>query len=746
MTASQRPGWQQSTLNGGGFITGILQDSVLPTRLFARSDVGGVFRSDDGGKSWQPCNNGMSRYHQHDVRSIAISPHDHQVLFRASGSRRGSDFFGTIHKSTDGGDSWSGVTDCVDFYGNGETRQYGEVVRISPHNRALVAAGGYSKGLWLSEDMGANWHCAGLQHERIACVQFDPHEADVIYIGTISNFDRDPVFVAQQYDYVRPHASRLYRYRRAAGTWDVLLEGVDIADIAVNEQQAGVIHLACLQDGVRSTYDGGQTWINSAGRLSAYPIGALTIDPRDPNRLYAAAETFPNFDDTVPPIGIYVSSDGGQRWALLHWHTEADILNYPSYMSLPYAGWAVSKVLADATDSQTLYMSNWYGVAISRDGGQTWDANFFRGLENVCVENMVAHPAEAGTLYIVMPDHVPKFSTDGGQTYHAMPRPDFAIPRHDSTALAASCHLPGLVLYGMKGSGGCSIVQAEADGSRARVVLENNADPDTERSRLALQSRAAGVSVQALAEDPHIPGTFYAFLDGVLAAGAGLYRSQDWGNHWQRLPLPLPDHVRRIPHERHWIENELLSVVIAQTKNVCGTNQLLRADPHEPGVLYLGEWTEGLFRSGDGGQTWQNISGGLPFRYGRAAVLNCVYLHPQVAGTVYAGFIQEGLWRSQDSGQTWAKVFPAGHEAMNATSIAISDDGMLLAVACEPLYWSPCSAGVWISRDAGRTWHDIYDKRLGALRWKTLIFEPRTRRLHGGTCGGGVLRFALDEL
>ncbi|NJR12889.1 hypothetical protein HC776_03300 [bacterium] len=203
--------WYQSTLNGGGFIEGLLQDPRNPHILYARSDVAGVFKSIDRGRSWRACNNGVTGYHQHDIRSIALSPHDTNILFRGSGSVRGGVFFGTIHKSFDGGERWFEVCDTVDFYGNGETRQLGEVIQVDPHDAACVVAGGYTKGLWISEDGGEHWRYGGLKDERISCVSFHPVYKDVIYVGTIGSFDRDPLFVAQQYDYLRPNPARLYR-------------------------------------------------------------------------------------------------------------------------------------------------------------------------------------------------------------------------------------------------------------------------------------------------------------------------------------------------------------------------------------------------------------------------------------------------------------------------------------------------------------------------------------------------------
>lgn len=737
--------WEQARMNGGGFIAGLLQDPRRPNIVYARSDVAGVFKSVDGGRSWATKNNGITGYHQHDIQTFAISPNNPDILFRCSGSVRGGRFFGAIHKSDDAGESWRLVCRDATFYGNGEGRNFGEMIQVDPHDPARVVVGSYSTGVWVSTDTGESWTYAGLKDERFGCVFFHPAQPGVVYAGTLGHFDRNPEFVAQQYDYVRPHAGRLYRSVDGGMTWDVMHEGLDFAALAADPRSPDVLHAACVWNGIQKSVDGGRTWTCHAPGLSKYEIGSLTIDPRDPDHLYCAAVTFPNHDGEVPPIGLYETIDGGDSWFLVRWHTQADLRNYPSYMSLPYAGWAVSKVRVDAQDSLKLLMSNWYGVSISLDGGHTWDANGFAGMENVCIENMTVHPDRPDTVFMVMADHVPKLSTDGGRTFSAMPRPIVEKTQPDSTAVVASRWRPDFVLYAIKGYGACSIVRCGLDGRDPQVVFERHAQPDTAESLLQLQSRAAGVSVHALVEDPFQPGRFYAYLDGILAAGAGVIQTSDWGDTWENLPFRLPGYITRIPHERFWIENELLSVVIAQTKNVCGTNQLFVADPHRQGTLYAGEWTEGVWRSCDGGQTWQSISRMLPFKQERASVLNVLRADPKRPGTLYAGFIREGLWRSTDYGDTWQKLLPTDERVFNATTVAVGGaDGDLIVVACEPLYWSSCRSAVMVSRDAGSTWQDVFDTRLGAVRWKTVALEPNANTLYAGSCGNSAFRLSLD--
>ena len=174
----------QTDMGGGGYIVGIIQDIINPEVLYARSDVAGVFKSVNGGKSWMPCNAGLDKMSDHYCHSLALDPFNNQSLLRASGDVRDFCFVGRIHRSTDGGKSWYLVKDGLDYYGNGPTRQFGELICYNPDRKGEVAAGTYSKGIWISRDSGESWKYSGLSGDRISCVKYYNNR---IYVGTISD-------------------------------------------------------------------------------------------------------------------------------------------------------------------------------------------------------------------------------------------------------------------------------------------------------------------------------------------------------------------------------------------------------------------------------------------------------------------------------------------------------------------------------------------------------------------------------
>jgi photosystem II stability/assembly factor-like uncharacterized protein len=155
--------------------------------------------------------------------------------------------------------------------------------------------------------------------------------------------------------------------------------------------------------------------------------------------------------------------------------------------------------------------------------------------------------------------------------------------------------------------------------------------------------------------------------------------------------------------------------------------------------LYLGEWTEGLFRITEGGEVWENIGRNLPFKQDKASVLNVVKVDENVPGRIYAGFIKEGLWKSDDYGHTWTKIYPLDCSSVNVSSLAL--EGVTerkIYIASEPLYWTGTDSSIVCSLDEGKTWIDIMDKSLGAIRWKGIAVDRQSGRVHAVSCGNGA--------
>jgi len=695
---SQPHHWHPSHTGGGGYITGLLLHPQNANVLYARCDVAGVFRSTNGGQSWQTLNGGLTDWYTHSVQSFAISPHHPAILFRCSGDKRNGRLVGSIHKSSDAGKTWREVNNQAAFFGNGPTRFYGEVIALDPFEPNTALVGTYQTGIFRSTDEGETWHKTGFEGERFIHLSFHPYQRGWVFGAT--------------------KEGSLLRSTNSGQTWQRIRTDADNGFSEIAYDPAAPKHLVAAgsSHGI---------WISTTGGDSFQPAQGLptgvhfnTVVQNGQGVYFTAPDARPGH--ALAAIPLYKSTDGGRHWALIRSHTLEHIRNRPACIKQSsWAGWAISKIRTDTTNPDRLFYTNWYGVYTSSDGGQTWDCHQFEGLETNCLENIQVHPIHPGRVCYTVADHTPAISVDSGQSFRL---PYLVDGYSSSTAAVVARQDTGLVLFGMRSNAKSALVKAV--NGVPRVVRQ----------------WSRGQFVQAIQEDPHQPGRFYAFVDGIVADSAGLYRSDDRGETWQLLPNPFPPTIPQLPYRKAFIENELMNIVVGQVKNVCGTNQLLTLDPHQANIIYIGEWTEGVYRSMDGGQNWQAIGRTLPFHRDTASVLTVLKADPYTPGVLYAGFIREGLWKSTDQGQTWRKLFPTDGSVQNVSALTIAPNR--LVIGGEPLYWGSRSPLLMQSMDAGQHWQNLYDPAVGALRIKALAVNPQTGRIHVATSGNGA--FYID--
>jgi len=721
--------WLPASLGGGGYITGLVPHPRDPHVIYARCDVAGVFRSTDAGATWRTLNRGMTRCHHHSVQSLAIDPHAPHRLLRASGEAREGRLFGDIHLSEDGGESWTLVCDAADFYGNGPTRQCGEVLAFDPHAAGVVLAGAFSAGLFRSADGGHTWIHLGLRDERFTQIVFHPSTPGLVFAATQSDLEAYGSLETLRHarDYERRPVGALFASCDHGLTWQKIFEGEGFSEIVPHPRTAGLLCAASRTRGLLRSADGGATWEVVTHGLSGIGHLTLTASPQGGDTLFTAANVRPHMTDK-PVVAIYRSDDFGQSWNLLS--NAPTLRDYPAHLSLRHCGWAIAKVRCDIADPKRLFYSNWYGVFRSDDTGATWSGHNFSGMETTCIECAVSDPA-TDRFWVCATDHPPYSAPTGGGAFHAQPFLDGAFTL--CTAYVAAQARPG---FGLLGLGRHHYDPAPA--CAIAPVIDGAIVPNKDR-------RWERLYVQALAENPHRPGGFVALLDGTITEGAGLWFTEDYGDTWQPAPsAPWPSHANTLPLQAEWVEAEVLSVVIYQRKNICGTNQLLALDPHRPDAWYVGEPTSGLYATTDAGRTWQSIT--PPIANHPAALLICVRCHPRSRGVLFAGFLREGLWKSTDFGATWRRIDPHATELFNASALAVGGpDGNTLAVASEPLYWAPDRSRVLLSRDAGQRWADHTPADLGALRWKGLALDSTAQTLLGVTCGNGAFRLMLPD-
>jgi hypothetical protein len=651
----------------GGTIQALAIDPQKPGTIHALA-AGRILKTTDGAVSWSllqtpAAGDGTAMY----AKVLAIDPQNSGTLYVGTSNA------GVI-KSTDGGASWNAASAGLLFTSDGGyVGVY--LLAIDPLNtRTLYAAtnGCCSPslfGLFKSTDGGASWSQAGSAGWPLAAANnpllltatalaIDPRNSGTVYAGT---------------------GAGIYKSSDGGASWGAANTGLltagyngtnlQILSLTVDPQNSNTAY-ALKYNGIFKTTDAGASWnpVNS-GLPASVGVIALGIDPQNTSILYAAVGQCTPCVNSV----VFKSTDGGQSWVS---------------SGLTNAGTTVLAI--DPMKQGTLYAGTATGVFKSGDGGATWSA-FNRGLTASSVSSLAVDPGNWGTLYVAADNRVKK-STDGGNHWnevYSAPRTDDGRSIYPASILAIDPGNSSNVYIGIGGnSDGGGGVFRSADGgatwSRSALPTPGGvrglaADPQVSGTVYAWdpmgsfsRSRDGGVTwsefagygiggpnwcfdlPQSVAIDPQNSNTIY--VGATCPVGNGLVKTTDAGLTWRSLTAP-PDTT---------------PPVNIGGQPATGTRMYaLAVDPQDSRTVYLSTVTKGLYKSTDGGETWNPASSGLPqTSNGNYTSTSVIAVDPQNSGTVYAAPSGAGVFRSTDGGASWTAA-NAGLTSLSISSLAV---------------------------------------------------------------------------
>ncbi|MGW1512476.1 RICIN domain-containing protein [Streptomyces sp. NPDC002394] len=217
------------------------------------------------------------------------------------------------------------------------------------------------------------------------------------------------------------------------------------------------------------------------------------------------------------------------------------------------------------------------------------------------------------------------------------------------------------------------------------------------------------LGIDALATDPVDPNRLYLATGTYTNDWAGngaILRSTDRGRTFQRTDLPFK---------------------LGGNEDGRGAGERLVVDPSDNRTLLLGTRKNGLWRSTDSGATWRQVSS-FPVKDGASSGggISFVTYGPAGSRTVYVGVADRStsLYRSTDGGTTWQAVpgQPAGRLPQHGV---LSGDGSLYLTYTDVLGPNGVTAGsVWKYAPAGGTWKNVSPSQ-GGYGFSGLAVDPR---------------------
>jgi photosystem II stability/assembly factor-like uncharacterized protein len=288
----------------------------------------------------------------------------------------------------------------------------------------------------------------------------------------------------------------------------------------------------------------------------------------DASALYAGTGRW--FGDGTAIGEVYKSTDGGISWISANMGSRD-----------PVTALAIDPSLPD-----TLYAGIYHsvgsagGILKSTDGGATWSAvNTGLPTVDIAVVALAIDPTSSGTVYAGTFSYGVYKSTDGGSTWAAantgLPGTDIGV-----AALAIDPTTPD-TLYAGVAYGSSPGVYKTTDGGNTWNALDTGSSP-----------------IFALAIDPSVPGTIYAGT-----AYFGVLKSTDGGGTWGGA------------NYGQFMDTVLFALAV---------------DPNTPGTLFAAG--DGVFKSGDGGSSWEPFDAGLPSNR-----VEALAIAPASPSTLYAG-------------------------------------------------------------------------------------------------------------
>ena len=601
--------------------------------------LGGMWRSDDGGKSWR--NLGLKDT-RHIVR-IIIHPKNPDIVWVAAiGHLFGPNEERGVYKTTDGGKTWkrtlyvnnqTGISDLVMEAGNTQVFYAGtwRVIR-TPHS---MESGGEGSGLWKSTDGGETW-------ANITTNKGLPKGTWGIVGVAVSPSNTDKLFAL-----IEAEKGGLYTSNDAGETWMLTSSDNNIRQrawyytkIFVDPANDNLVYAPNVNFMVSK--DGGKTF----GTLRT-PHGDhhdLWIDPEDGKRMIVA-------DDG----GAQISFDGGNNWSTLMNQPTVQVYRLSTDNAFPYhimggqqdnsafriksRSYGNSITNADLEDAAGA--ESGYVVADPLNPEITYGGNYMGMLERK------DHKTDESTRINVWPIDNMGAGADAAKYRFQWNYPIFFSPHNPKKLYAAGNHL----------------FATENEGKSWTMI-----SPDLTTNDKSKQGPSGGPITKDNTSVEYYCTIFTATESGLekdlLWTGSddGLIQvSMNGGKNWENVT------PKGIPSQMMW--------------------NCVEVDPFKKGIAYfagtrykLDDYTPYLFKTEDYGKTWNRIDDGINrMHFTRAIRADRVRANLLYAGTEF------GLYISYNGGKNW-QSFQQNLPVVPITDIHIKNNDLIIGTQGRSIY------------------------------------------------------------
>ncbi|MBA4071137.1 MAG: glycosyl hydrolase [Gemmatimonas sp.] len=656
--------WREIGPYRGGRSVAVAGSNKRPYEYWMGTTGGGVFKTVDGGMSWQPA---TDKYFGGTIGALAVAESNPDIVWAAGGET-------PIRGNTAPGD-----------------------------------------GVWVSRDAGKTWTRIAFFDPRNHSprIRIHPTNPDIVWIGVLGHV------------FGRNEQRGVFKTTDGGQTWRKVLyrdASTGISDLAIDPGNPNVLYAAFWHayrtpwslnsggpgGGIFKSTDGGETWteLTSNPGLPKGVLGkiGLTVSGAKSSRVWALIE--------AEDGGVYRSDDDGATWARLN-----------DERKLRQRAWYYSRIVADPRDSNVVYALNvqWFR---SRDGGRTFPQNIpvpHGDNHDLWIASNDPERMVQGN------DGGANVSFNGGrswtnqayataQMYHVTTTNHFpyqvcGAQQDNSTLCGPSRKEGGMTMADFRETAGgesgyLASNPAKPDiifgGSYGGLLTRKDMATDLERNVSPWPDNPMGYSSEdiqyrfqwtfPIVFSPHNPGVLYA-------AGSQLFKTTTEGESWTIISPPL---ARRDPKTMGASGGPI-------TKDQTGVETYgvifaLSESPITPGLIWAGTDDGLVWVTRNGGVTWTNVTPPDIGDFTRVSMIDAGHFN---AGTAYVAanrFQQDDfspiLYKTADYGKTWTKIM-TGIPAEEFTR-AIREDPKKAG-----LLYAATERGVWVSFDDGSRWQSL---------------------------------------
>ncbi len=611
-----------------------------------------------------------------------------------------------------------------------------------PNNENIwyVAVG--SGGVWKTDNAGTTWTPIFDDQPSYStgCITLDSSNPEIVWVGSGENVGGRHV----------AYGDGVYRSLNGGKTWENrgLKDSEHISEIIVHPDNSDVVWVAAQgplwnkggERGLYKTTDGGVSWKRVLGNDEWTGVTDIMIDPRNPNRLYAATwdrhRTVAALMGGGPGTAIYSSEDGGESWTKL--------TNGLPSSNMGKIGIAISPQKPDVLYAAIELDRTQGAVYRSEDRGASWKKmsnTVSGGTGPHYYQELYASPHQFDRLYLMNVRVLT--SEDGGKTFVQLKERD---KHSDNHAIVFKKDDPNYIMLGTDAGIYESFDLAEnwrytknLPLTQFYKVAVNNAEPFYHIFGGTQDNGSAG-GPSATDEREGIANKHWyktLFADGHQSATDPVYNDIIYAETQQgglyRVDLTTgeqisiqPKAAKGEPHERfNWDAPILVS-------------------PHKPSRLYFASYR--IWKSENRGDDWESISGDLTRNEERITLpimgrqqgwdnawdvgamsnyntITSLSESPIQEGLLYAGTDDGFIQVTENGGTDWRKIpvtelgLP-GRSFVNDIKADLFDSNTVY-VALDNHKEGDFSPYLFKSTDRGRTWTSISS----SLPDRTLIWR-----------------------